>query len=136
VLAPAPDPVVVQAPAPKVYVQVPAPEIILTPAPPTYVTAPAPQVTIQQQAPVPVYGPSRPSVLPQTRFYDAKPNFQEPMAPMVPEVKGIHWGWKVLGGAILGFAIYKALDHKKDTPQQRAVITDPPTAGGLVVAHW
>lgn len=52
--------------------------------------------------------------------------FQEPM-PAVPEVKKLHWGWKALGAAILGFAVYKALDHKKDTPQQRAVVTDPPT---------
>lgn len=136
--APAPvaaQPVTVQAPAPQVFVQVPSPQVTVVPAPPTYITAPAPQVIVQQQPVDRSYGPTRPSILPSSRVYDAKPNFQEPM-PARPEVKKLHWGWKVLGGAILGFAVYKALDHKKPEPQ-RSVVTDPPTgaaqSGGFAI---
>jgi hypothetical protein len=130
---------VVEAPAPQVIVRVPAPQVTIVPAPPTIIQAPAPQVTVQQQAPAPVFGP-RPSVLPQSRFYDMKPNFDATnRQPMIPEAKkSLHWGWKLLGGAILGFAVYKALDHKKAPVAQRSVVTDPPTgaANGGFAIHF
>ena len=118
----APEPIVVHAPAPQVFVQVPAPQVTVVPAPPVYV-----------QAPAPVY--QHPIVLPPlvSMNYGSKPMFDEAPRPEVPKVKGIGWGWKLAAAIVGGFIVYKALDnHKKPADPQRAVVTDPPTAGRMM----
>ncbi len=137
-----PAPVAAQTPsAAPIVVQAPAPEVRVIPAPPVVVQTPAPKVVVEQPAPAPVYGPAQGRMIlppPAPRYYDQKLNFPTDPQPAIPEVKKIHWGWKVAGAVILGAIVWKALDHKKAPDQQRAVVTDPPSAGpnGGLAFQW